>query len=126
MSAPVLIVTALLVAIIAFAGYRIIRSELRYRDHVVEDAALEFFPHPSEARYRQLYVVAHCQKRTVNRYAEQWPDLFAQAGLQGLSPSDAQITASTLVDDYRKGLDFSAIDKEAIEQSVYEYFHSLR
>ena len=96
-----------------FAGIQDHSSELRYRDHVVEDAALEFFPtRPRRAALRRHTPEAH----RVKRYAEQWPDLFAQAGMRA---GDRRCTSRQAT----RGLTTTArldlaIDKEAIEQSI--------
>ena len=84
----------------------------------IEIAACEQFPNKAEKQYRQLYVLAHCGKTDVPQYIAKWPELFEQEYMQGATPQTAQDTARSLIDAYRKGLDFRAIDKEAIKQEI--------
>lgn len=67
--------------------------------------------------YKRLAAVA-LRPEELQTHAGDWGDTFAQAGLTGLSPEEAQQRARELVEAYSKGLDFSLIDREAIKDSV--------
>lgn len=67
--------------------------------------------------YKRLAAVA-LRPEELQIHAQDWGDTFAQAGLTGMSPEDAQAEATRLVEAYSKGLDFSLIDREAIKDSV--------
>lgn len=67
--------------------------------------------------YKRLAAVA-LRPEELQIHAQDWAGTFAQAGLTGLSPEDAQAEAARLVEAYSKGLDFSLIDREAIKDSV--------
>jgi len=68
--------------------------------------------------YKRLAAVALRPNEELALHAGDWADTFAQAGLTGLTPEQAQARAKELVEAYSKGLDFSLIDREAIKDQV--------
>ena len=69
--------------------------------------------------YKRLAAVALRPGEELAKHSQDWADTFAAAGLEGLSPEDAQAKAKAKLDEFAQGIfDPALIDFEKIKNNV--------
>ena len=77
--------------------------------------------------YKRLAAVALRPGEELAKHSQDWADTFAAAGLEGLSPEDAQAKAKAKLDEFAQGIfDPALIDFEIIKNNIRQQMRAQK